>query len=142
MNKKSLMIAALGMGLAFAGSNAFAQTCEKDCEPPPPPTKGFCHNIGGPMELGANCDYTGCTFSYYDSGGNMQNLTVAPGQFLGIIIGVSEDNENAIAAHIAHGDGPIIATFDPPLHLASQGLNHRAANVECLAERLVSDPGN
>lgn len=61
------------------------------------------------------------------------------GQFLGIIIG-NPGSAGALAAHIAHGDGSILATFNPPLHLASQDQNHRAANVECLGQRIVPQP--
>ena len=151
MKNKSLIIALFSMGLAFVGSNASAQVCDpKDpkCDPPPPPKKGFCHNIGGPMDLGANCDGTG-TCSYYtvDEFGNPgPTIDIPENHFLGIIIGVPLDNEKAIAAHLAHGDGHIIMTFDPPLHLASTGQNHRASNVECFAERAITtqppEPGN
>ena len=103
--------------------------------PPPPGEEGICHNIGGPQSLGANCDGTG--FCSYVSGG--VTIGVPAGQFLGIIIG-NPGSAGALAAHIAHGDGPILSTFTPPLHLASQGQNHRAANVECLGQRIVPQP--
>jgi hypothetical protein len=100
------------------------------------PACEICHNIGGPRDLGANCDGTGtCSFV---SGG--VTMAIPAGQFLGIIIGFNQANANALAAHIAHGDGPILLKFSPPLHLASQGQQHRAANVECLGERLVPQP--
>ena len=110
---------------------------DPDCQ-----KKGLiCHNIGGPRDLGANCDMTGnCSFTT-DAG----TILVTPNHFLGIIIGFNQDSAGALAAHIAHGDGFIISTFDPPLHLASDGQNHQAANVECLAERVVpqpDEPGN
>jgi hypothetical protein len=73
------------------------------------------------------------------------DITVVPPQFLGIIIGFNQDSGGALAAHIAHGDGPILATFDPPLHLASEIGPHRASNVECLGERIIpqpTEPGN
>src|SRR5262245_50172558 len=115
--------------------------CNGDgCPPPPcngdgcPPPQGLCHNIGGPRSLGANCDGTG--FCTYDTGSG--NITVAPGNFLGIIIGTN--SANALAAHIAHGDGPILLRFNPPLHLASTGQNHQASNVECLGQRIVPQP--
>ena len=97
---------------------------------------GICHNIGGPRELGANCDATGCTV---DRPGE-DPLVVEPGQFLGIIIGFNQLNPAALAAHIKHGDGTILQTFDPPLHLASTGQTHKASNVECLAERIIPQP--
>jgi hypothetical protein len=70
---------------------------------------------------------------------------VEGGQFLGIIIGgplflPSATNTNARAAHIAHGDGFVLATFDPPLHLASDIGPHRASNVDCLATRIIPQP--
>ena len=100
------------------------------------PPVGICHNIGGPRELGANCDATGCTVNLEGGG----TLTVLPGQFLGIIIGFNQLSEGALNAHINHGDGPILQTFDPPLHLASTGQIHKASNVECLATRTVPQP--
>jgi hypothetical protein len=136
------------VGFAIAVPTASAQCTGKDCPPPctkdcPPPVKdGICHNIGGPRDLGANCDGTGnCSFTT-DTG---QTLHVAAGQFLGIIIGFNQDSAGALAAHIAHGDGPILMTWDPALHLASTGQNHEASNVECLGARIVPqppDPGN
>jgi hypothetical protein len=97
---------------------------------------GICHNIGGPRELGANCDATGCTV---DLGGG-ETLIVEEGQFLGIIISFNQLSQGALNAHINHGDGTILRTFDPPLHLASTGQIHLASNVECLAERIVPQP--
>jgi hypothetical protein len=127
----SLLAAALGLGLV--ASSAYATE--------------LCHNIGGPRDLGANCDGTG-TCTYVHEGGT---ITVLPGFFLGIKIGgpqfqppVNLSNK-AVAAHIAHGDGITISSFDPPLHLASDIGPHRASNVDCLAERIVPqppDPGN
>lgn len=137
-NRNSLLATAVGLGLAFASGGAVADDCEKFPEkcPPPPEVKGFCHNIGGPQELGANCDgATGaCTYTL-DSG---QTLTVALNHFLGILI--PPTSEGAIAAHIAHGDGPTELVYDPPLHLASTGQIHKASNVECLAERVLPQP--
>ena len=99
-----------------------------------------CHNIGGPNDLGANCDGTGnCTYQLEGGGA----ITVAVNHFLGIVIGASE---NALEAHLKHGDGFVITAFDPPLHLASVIGPHRASNVECLAERAETtqppEPGN
>jgi len=109
-------------------------------EPPPPP-KGICHNIGGPEELGANCDPAAGTCTVELEDGSF--LIVPQNNFLGIIVGT--DSPGALAAHIAHGDGPIQLTFDPPLHLASTGQNHAASNVECLGTRVIvqpPEPGN
>ena len=120
----SLMFVAVTAPVASAGN------------PPPPPKAGICHNIGGPRDLGANCDMTGtCTYT----AGTGQNLTLGPNQFLGIIISFNEDS-NALAAHIAHGDGPIVATFDPALHLASTDGPHRDSNVECIGTRVFAQP--
>jgi hypothetical protein len=101
----------------------------------------ICHNIGGPRDLGANCDGTdNCTFIV---DGN--EIEVPKDHFLGIIIGFKTLGP-ALKAHLNHGDGQILETFDPPLHLASEGQNHRAANVECFAKRLITtqppEPGN
>ena len=68
------------------------------------------------------------------------DVAVAPNHFLGIIINFNEDNARALGAHINHGDGQIIATFDPPLHLAPTAGPHRASNVECLGERVLEQP--
>jgi hypothetical protein len=111
------------------------------CDPCDPERRCICHNIGGPEDLGANCDMTGtCTYPT-DSG----DVTVTPNHFLGIIIGFNESNTKALGAHIGHGDGRIVATFDPPLHLAPTAGPHRASNVECLGERVLeqpTEPGN
>src|SRR5688572_6402545 len=111
------------VGLTIAFANLASATGE---EPPPPTTdKGICHNIGGPRELGANCDGTGaCTYTL-DTGATIR---VAAGNFLGILI--PPTSEGALAAHLAHGDGPVQTTYDPPLHLASTGQIHKASNVE------------
>ena len=99
-------VAALGIGLV--ASSVYA-------------TDFLCHNIGGPRDLGANCDMTG-NCSYVFEG---QTITVAPNHFLGIIIGGPQfqfpvDITNpSVAAHLAHGDGLTTVFFDPPLHLAS-----------------------
>ncbi|HEX2492251.1 MAG TPA: hypothetical protein VHK24_00655 [Steroidobacter sp.] len=121
--------------VAAAVTLAFANVASGGGEEPPPP-KAICHNIGGPQELGANCDgATGlCSFTL-DTG---QTLVVALNHFLGILIPAA--SEGAIAAHIAHGDGPAEMIFDPPLHLASTGQIHRASNVECLGERVLPQP--
>lgn len=127
--RKPLLAAAVGLGL-----NAIAGTVSAGVPPPPPPTKGICHNIGGPRELGANCDQANqCVLLLQDG----TTITVTGQRFLGIIINASEQ---ATAAHIAHGDGPILAIFDPPLHLASQIGPHKASNVECLGERILPQP--
>jgi hypothetical protein len=102
----------------------------------------ICHNIGGPRDLGANCDGTGvCTYVF--EGGT---ITVLPNQFLGILLGGPQfappfdDGGNSIAAHLAHGDGFATGFFDPPLHLASSIGPHRASNVDCIATRAVPQP--
>jgi hypothetical protein len=103
-------------------------------------THPLCHNIGGPKDLGANCDMTGtCT---YQTSANSGILTLGPNQFLGILIGIDLDSgpAGAIAAHLAHGDGLAVATFDPPLHLASVTGPHRDSNVECIGTRAIPQP--
>ena len=141
--KKSLGAAVL-MGLG--GTAVAGEVCDPtkvEC-PPPPCEKNcttVCHNIGGPMELGANCDgATGfCSFTL-DTG---QTIVVPANHFLGIIISAGP---KALAAHLKHGDGFVELEFDPALHLASTGQNHQASNVECLAERATTtqppEPGN
>ena len=122
--------------VAFAVPTTYAQCGGKG----EPQCKSICHNIGGPRDLGANCDMTGtCTYTLGDG----VALTLGPQQFLGIIVGT--DSVGAIAAHIAHGDGEINATFNPPLHLASVDGPHRDSNVECIGTRVFvqpPEPGN
>ena len=136
--EKSLLVSALSIGLSMGASAVLAggsDGCDKDhCKP-----VAICHNIGGPRDLGANCDMTGnCSYTLYDDGSNPVTYVVTPNHFLGIII--PPTSAGAIAAHIAHGDGEVIMEFDPPLHLASDGQNHQASNVECLAERIIEQP--
>jgi hypothetical protein len=105
-----------------------------------PPPNILCHNIGGPRDLGANCEATGnCSVAL--EGGEV--LTFSDNEFLGIIIGASD---NAWVAHLAHGDGFATRVFDPALHLASEIGPHQASNVECLARRATTEqppePGN
>lgn len=150
--KRGMLLAIVsGACLALLSGMAFAQEpCDPkdpDCKPPPPPPKKqLCHNIGGPMELGANCDgATGsCQFTYIDAAGLDQTVTVPSNHFLGILIGA--ESEGAIAAHLAHGDGFVVAIFEPRLHLASTGQIHKASSVDCLAERAITtqppEPGN
>jgi hypothetical protein len=101
----------------------------------------ICHNIGGPRELGANCDGTG-NCSFVQDG---ETFNVPEDHFLGIIIGFKTIGP-ALKAHLNHGDGFVLQTFDPALHLASEEQNHRAANVECFAKRAITtqppEPGN
>lgn len=132
MSNLPKLAALAGITLAFA--NLASGHGEEP--PPPPPIKAICHNIGGPQELGANCDgATGeCSFTL-DTG---QTIVVARNHFLGILI--PPTSEGAIAAHLAHGDGPAEMIFDPPLHLASTGQIHRASNVECLGSRVLPQP--
>jgi len=134
LTKKSLMMAALSVSVTVIAGTACAGE-----EKPPPPKGVICHNIGGPRDLGADCDMTGnCTFETEEGG----TILVTPNNYLGIIIGASD---NAEAAHIAHGDGFANVLFDPPLHLASVIGPHRASNVECMATRIIpqpDEPGN
>jgi hypothetical protein len=136
--------AAFGLALVFAAGPAAAE--EDECDPkkeecavecdPKKESCDICHNIGGPRELGANCDNANadefpCAFLESDLA------------YAGIIIGASD---NALDAHLKHGDGFVLISFDPPLHLASEGLKHQAANVECVALRATTEqppePGN
>lgn len=130
LTRKSLLIAALGISATLLAGSAFTN----------PPPKTLCHNIGGPFDLGANCEATGnCTFVMR----NGDTITYTGNQFLGILIGAR--GEHAIAAHLAHGDGYATQTYNPPLHLAPLIGPHQASNVECLANRLVpqpDEPGN
>ena len=129
LTKKSLATAALSVSAILIAGAA----CAGDKYPPP--TKDMiCNNIGGPRDLGANCDMTG-TCSVEVEGG--LTITLGPNQFLGIVIGAGD---NSAAAHIAHGDGFVDALFDPPLHLASVIGPHKASNVECLATRILPQP--
>lgn len=126
LTKKSL-IAALGVSTALIAGTAIAGG--------KPEPKILCHNIGGPFDLGANCEATGnCTFILP----NGSTVTYTGNQFLGILIGAS--GEQAIAAHLAHGDGYATAIYDPPLHMASVVGPHQASNVECLATRVLPQP--
>ena len=130
----SLIFVAVAVPTAYAGGEVPPPPCTKDC-------KQICHNIGGPRDLGANCDMTGtCTYRT-----DSVDISLGPNQFLGIIIGFNQDSSGALAAHIAHGDGPIVATFDPPLHRASTDGPHRDSNVECIGTRIIpqpNEPGN
>lgn len=101
------------------------------------PKTTLCHNIGSPRDLGANCEATGrCTFIL--PGG--VEMVFTGSQFLGTV--VKATGANAIAAHIAHGDGWIIGpVYKPPLHMASVVGPHRVSNVECIGERLIPQPG-
>lgn len=134
--EKSWLAAILGCGLTLLTGTAVAGvTCDpkkQQCEPPP--TNRICHNIGGPRELGANCDQANQCVLVLDDG---STISVLGTTFLGIVVSASEQ---ATAAHIAHGDGPILATFDPPLHLASVIGPYQASNVECLGNRVLPQP--
>jgi hypothetical protein len=149
--KRSTLTVALGLlMLGLSGAASAGDGCDptkEKCPPTPPPcdpTKqnctNICHNIGGPRDLGANCDMTGNCSVLLDDG---TTITVPPNKFLGIIIGAGA---NSLAAHLKHGDGFVEVTFDPALHLASTGQNHAASNVECLATRAITtqppEPGN
>jgi len=125
---KGSIVAALG-ATTLVASSAYAN---------------LCHNIGGPRELGANCEFrspndTACAVEL--EGG----LTVflQPNQFLGILIFSGPNhlppNTQALASHLAHGDGFAIATF-PAQHLASQVGPHAQSNVECIGIRVIPQP--
>src|SRR5262245_10916392 len=134
-------VLAIVLSLVFFGFTAQTSDAQLKCDPKT--QKGcLCHNIGGPRDLGANCDMTGTCQAFTNEG---QGITLGPNQFLGIIIGIDPSNTNAVAAHIAHGDGAIQNVFDPPLHLASVTGPHKDSNVDCLATRVIpqpTEPGN
>ena len=134
LTTKSLMTAALGIGAVLSAGAVLAGGEE------PPHDKALCHNIGGPRDLGANCEATGfCTFILP----NGSTVVFTEDQFLGILIGAH--SASAIQAHLAHGDGFAWGIYDPPLHLASVVGPHQASNVECVATRLIpqpEEPGN
>lgn len=133
--KKSLAAMILSPGLLLVAGTALAGDSECNAEECPPP-EAICHNIGGPQELGANCDgATGACQFTLDTG---YTITVALNHFLGILI--PPTSAGAMKAHIAHGDGFVEMIFDPPLHLASTGQTHKASNVECMAERVLPQP--
>ena len=141
--EKSMYRAILAIALSLIFFTVTSQTSYAQLKCDPKTQKGcLCHNIGGPRDLGANCDMTGTCQAFTDTG---SAIILGPNQFLGIIIGVDPANVNAVAAHIAHGDGAIVTTFDPPLHLASVTGPHKDSNVECLATRIIpqpTEPGN
>jgi len=145
----ALTVMLVVVGFAVAVPTASAQkTCDPKtqdcgCDPKTQKCDIICHNIGGPRDLGANCDGTGaCSFVTTDG----TVIDVAPNHFLGIIIGFNQDSPGALNAHLNHGDGFVIMAWDPALHLASTGQNHEASNVECLAMRARTtqppEPGN
>lgn len=133
LTRKSLVTAALGVSTTLIAGAVFAGGDYPP--PPPPPGDVICHNIGGPRDLGANCEATGNCSVELVGGGSI--VFTNENQFLGIVIGASD---NAAAAHIAHGDGFAELIFDPPLHLASVIGPHRASNVECMATRIFPQP--
>jgi hypothetical protein len=109
-----ILAAALSVGLFAGTANA-----------------NLCHNIGGPRELGANFNGIG--------------FVLEKNQFFGILIFSSDafhfpPNEQALAAHLAHGDGDADVIFDPPLHLASEVGPHNLSNVECIGTRVFEQP--
>ena len=145
------LLSVYGASAAYAGGSEECDPKDEICpcdpkyqECPPPPgcdpqkEKCFiCHNIGGPRDLGANCDMTGnCSYPTAEGG----TVTVLAPHFLGIIIGFNQSNAKALGAHIGHGDGFIVSTFNPPLHLASTAGPHRASNVECVGSRVLPQP--
>ena len=132
LTRKTLVTATLSVGATLIAGSALAGG---DYPPPPPPSDVICHNIGGPRDLGANCENTGNCSVELVGGGTI--VFTDPDQFLGIVIGASD---NAAAAHIAHGDGFAELIFDPPLHLASVIGPHQASNVECMGTRIFPQP--
>jgi hypothetical protein len=129
--RKSLMTAALGISASLIANAAIAGGNPQI----------LCHNIGGPRDLGANCEATGlCEFILQ----NGSHVFFTGDQFLGIVVGAT--TPAALAAHIAHGDGYAIGPiYVPPLHLASLVGPHKESNVECFANRIVpqpTEPGN
>jgi hypothetical protein len=124
LTKTSLMKAALGVGATLIAGSAIAGGN--------PPPQVLCHNIGGPRDLGANCEATGNCIVQLEGG----TLQLSDNQFLGIIVNASD---SAWAAHLAHGDGYATRIFIPPLHLASVIGPHQASNVECLAMRATTE---
>ena len=129
--RKSLMTAALSVSVTLVAG----AVCAGEKDPEPPKYDLICHNIGGPRDLGANCENTGNCSVELEGGGNI--VFTNDNQFLGILIGASG---NAAAAHFAHGDGFADLIFDPPLHLASVIGPHRASNVECMGTRVFPQP--
>lgn len=133
---RRLLSPVLSFALTLVAGGVFAGGKE---EPPPEPPKGsLCHNIGGPQELGANCDYANS-----DEFPCSDFITITnPLVYAGIVI---DPNDSSFEAHLKHGDGFSIAEF-PRIHLASEGLNHQAANVGCIAVRALTEqppePGN
>ena len=129
---KGSIVAALG-ATTLGASSAYAN---------------LCHNIGGPRELGANFEFrhagdTACAVE-------LETVTVflQPNQFLGILIFSGPNhlppNNQALASHLAHGDGFANVTFSAQ-HLASEIGPHLQSNVECVGTRAIpqpTEPGN
>ena len=123
--------------------DGIGDACEK--EPPPPTTKGLCHNIGGPRGLGANCDgqdecdlitdphLSGLYASALAACGAIPECDPA-NVYAGIFV---PHSDKAIDAHIGHGDGPSLIMFDPRIH---DPLPHISANVDCFGYRLSPQP--
>jgi len=129
MIKKALSTIALGVCATLLAGTALAGGTE------PPEDKALCHNIGGPRDLGANCEATGfCTFIMP----NGSTIVFTEDQFLGILVGAH--TASAIEAHLKHGDGFAWGIYDPPLHLASVVGPHQESNVECVATRVITQP--
>ena len=129
LTNKTLKAATLGVAATLIAGTALAGGT------PPPPKATLCHNIGGPRDLGANCEATGnCTFIMPDG----STMVFTEDQFLGILVGAH--SASAILAHLAHGDGFAWGVYNPPLHLASVVGPHKESNVECVATRVVTQP--
>jgi hypothetical protein len=125
--RKLLVVTALSLGLTFVAGSAYAN---------------LCHNIGGPRQLGANCDQAGGSLKYLFE--NAPPIILGPRQYLGILIFSGPDhlppNDQALAAHIKHGDGFADVIFAEPLHLASEVGPHKISNVECIGTRVNEQP--
>lgn len=109
-----------------------------------PKDLGICHNIGGPDGLGANCDgdCVGLDFLAPAEALCGQIEACATDRiYLGIFV---PHSDNAIEAHIKHGDGPTLVLIDPD---REHGQAHDDANWDCIAYRFESneqppEPGN
>lgn len=154
---------ALGLVLVLSGGTAQAQeVCNDgtdndgdkliDCKDPDcaknpicqTPTKGLCHNIGGPNGLGANCDGADeCAAFLEEPLLSLFNAAIAicltiPGcdpddVYAGIFV---PHSDSAFNAHVNHGDGQALLTFER-LH---DPQPHVSANVDCFGVRVFEQP--
>ena len=146
--KKSLLTIAVSLGLTFVAGSAFAG--EEKCYDKNnksiacPPTKvEYCHNIGGPRGLGANYDglTSGACTAIGEELRERYGDLVAVNYFFGILIPpTSIPNEKALAAHIAHVDGPVVVKLPERFHDASELGPHISSNVDCIGVRVLPQP--